>query len=156
MKTLEEIIESPSSSNTKPTLKITKKKIKRTEKKFYQKIRTNLWRLPEWDVLKLDTYATRGIPDLLVRCPEYHFHFIELKITSTRSIRLSPHQVSFLQKNKDTRSWIMVEDATDSIYLYHASQVLDIKKEGLSVQPLGGFFEYPYIDWEKIFNSLRK
>ena len=157
MKTLEKIMESHSSSNIKPTLKVTNKR-KRLEKHFYQTIRKNLWKLEnnDWNVLKIDTYATRGIPDLLVRCPDQHFHFVELKVTTTRKVRLSPHQVAFFEKNKETRSWLMVEDKTQSIYLYKASQILDIKKEGLNIQPLGGFFEYPYIDWEKIFSSLQK
>tara|TARA_R110001606_G_scaffold376440_2_gene535129 strand:- start:808 stop:1131 length:324 start_codon:yes stop_codon:yes gene_type:complete len=107
-------------------------------------------------LLKIDTFATKGIPDLLLKCPENHFHFIELKITSTKRINLSAHQVSFFERNKDTRSWIMVEDKNLSLSLYKASQVLDIKKEGLNVQPLGGFFEYPHIKWNEVFRALQK
>jgi ribosome biogenesis protein Nip4 len=117
-----------------------------------------LWRLEKnnWSILKIDTFATRGIPDLLVRDPANHFHFVELKVTQTRRVRLSPHQVSFFVRNKDTRSWIMVQDKAESVYLYKASQILDLQKEGLNEQPLGGFWEKPYVYWQRVFNALSK
>jgi len=49
----------------------------------------------------------------------------------------------------------MVEDKTKSIYLFRAYQILQIAKDGLNVSPFA-FFEHPYIDWEKIFNTLLK
>ena len=148
MKTLGEIL--APSSNTKPQ----KKRL--LEKNFYQKIKKNLWRLENknWSVLKIDTFATRGVPDLLVRDPKNNFHFVELKVTQTRKVRLSAHQVSFFLRNKDTRSWIMVQDKTESVHLYKASQILALQKEGLNEQPLGGFWESPHIDWCKIFEAL--
>jgi ribosome biogenesis protein Nip4 len=92
----------------------------------------------------------------LIRDPENNWQFVELKVTQTRKVRLSPHQVSFFTRNKDTRSWIMVLDKSESIFLYKASQILDLQKEGLNEQPLGGFWEQPYVDWESVFNALRK
>tara|TARA_R110000782_G_scaffold264321_1_gene357440 strand:- start:114 stop:266 length:153 start_codon:yes stop_codon:yes gene_type:complete len=50
----------------------------------------------------------------------------------------------------------MVQDKAESVYLYKASQILDLQKEGLNQQPLGGFWEKPYVDWERIFDALRK
>jgi Holliday junction resolvase len=151
MDSLEAILD-PSSSINQP------KKKRLLEKNFYQTIRKNLWRLEKnnWSILKIDTFATRGIPDLLVRDPENNFHFVELKVTQTRKVRLSPHQVSFFVRNKDTRSWIMVQDKAESVYLYKASQILDLQKEGLNEQPLGGFWEAPYVYWQRVFNALSK
>ena len=148
MKTLAAIL-APSSS-TKPQ----KKRL--LEKNFYQRIKKNLWRLENknWSVQKIDTFSTRGIPDLLVRDPANHFHFVELKVTQTRKVRLSAHQVSFFLRNKDTRSWIMVQDKAESVFLYKASQILDLQKEGLNEQPIGGFWEAPHVDWCKIFGAL--
>ena len=148
-----ELILDPSSSTNPP-----KKKKRLLEKNFYQTIRGNLWKLEKnsWSVLKIDTFATRGIPDLLIRDPENNWQFVELKVTQTRKVRLSPHQVSFFTRNKDTRSWVMVLDKSESIFLYKASQILDLQKEGLNEQPLGGFWEQPYVDWESVFNALRK
>ena len=148
MKTLAAIL-APSSS-TKPQ----KKRL--LEKNFYQTIRGNLWKLEKnsWSVLKIDTFATRGIPDLLIRDPENNWQFVELKVTQTRKVRLSAHQVSFFLRNKDTRSWIMVQDKTESVHLYKASQILALQKEGLNEQPIGGFWEAPHVDWCKIFGAL--
>ena len=50
----------------------------------------------------------------------------------------------------------MVLDKSESVFLYKASQILDLQKEGLNEQPLGGFWEQPYVDWESVFNALRK
>jgi Holliday junction resolvase len=132
-----------------------KSSLKRTEKKFYQKIRSNNWKAPDFFIQKIDTFATKGIPDLLVKDPENHFHFVELKITETRKVKLSPHQISFFKEHSNTRTWLMVEDKTKSIYLFRAYQILQIAKDGLNVSPFA-FFEHPYIDWEKIFNTLLK
>ena len=129
---------------------------KRTEKKFYQKIRSNSWKLPDkFFIQKIDTFATKGIPDLLVKDSKNHFHFVELKITGTRKVKLSPHQISFFVEHSDTRTWLMVEDKTQSIYLFRANQIKDVIKDGLNIAPFA-FFEHPYIDWEKIFNTLLK
>lgn len=149
MDSLEAILD-PSLSTNPP------KKKRLLEKNFYQTIRKNLWRLEKnnWSVLKIDTFATRGIPDLLIRDPENNWQFVELKVTQTRKVRLSPHQVSFFTKNKDTRSWIMVQDKAESVYLYKASQILDLQKEGLNEQPLGGFWEAPYVYWGRVFEAL--
>tara|TARA_R110002096_G_scaffold227890_2_gene417264 strand:+ start:27 stop:479 length:453 start_codon:yes stop_codon:yes gene_type:complete len=148
MKTLAAIL-APSSS-TKPQ----KKRL--LEKNFYQRIKKNLWRLENknWSVQKIDTFSTRGIPDLLIRDPENNWQFVELKVTQTRKVRLSAHQVSFFLRNKDTRSWIMVQDKAESVFLYKASQILDLQKEGLNEQPIGGFWEAPHVDWCKIFGAL--
>jgi ribosome biogenesis protein Nip4 len=90
----------------------------------------------------------------LIRDPENNWQFVELKVTQTRKVRLSPHQVSFFLRNKDTRSWIMVQDKAESVFLYKASQILDLQKEGLNEQPIGGFWEAPHVDWCKIFGAL--
>lgn len=137
---------------------------KRTEKQFYQRIQSNSWKAPNFFIQKIDTFATKGIPDLLVKDPENHFHFVELKVTTTSKVRLSPHQISFFVEHSATRTWLMVEDKDQTIYLFRAFQILDVVKNGLKTTPFAlfkftndGFTnKFTSVDWEKIFNTLLK
>jgi hypothetical protein len=58
---------------------------------------------------RLETWATPGIPDLIICDENGKFHFIELKYTATKAVQISPHQVAWLSKHKHSSSWIFIK-----------------------------------------------
>jgi len=67
----------------------------------------------------------------------------ELKATTNKSIRISPHQVAFHLRHLDAPSFIVVlyidvkdRGLQDLIYLYHGKQVKDLMVMGLDTPPL--------------------
>jgi hypothetical protein len=103
----------------------------------------------------METWALPGIPDLLVFDELGKFHFIELKHTTNNKVELRPHQVAWLSKHDKGSCWIWVRQKKRSmkkakVYIYHARQVVDLRLDGLSVEPVYEC-EDPF-GFETIFN----
>jgi len=68
------------------------------------------------------------------------FHFVELKFCRANAVNLSPHQVAWHIRHKHSSTWTLVKkqskpDASPYLFLYHASQALDLKADGLKTEP---------------------
>ena len=75
------------------------------ERKFYQKIKRNF---TEFSLIRLENNSLLGTPDLLVYNANGHFFTIELKVTKSNKVNLSPHQIAFHVKHPHN-TFIMVE-----------------------------------------------
>ena len=89
---------------------------------------------------RLETWAMPGVPDVVFCDLDGNFHFVELKSVSGSVVKLSPHQVSWLTKHSHASVWVIAKKkATKTkkaeIFLYHASQAVDVSFDGLSVAP---------------------
>jgi hypothetical protein len=86
-----------------------------------------------------------GVPDVLVTDSSGRFHLIELKNCKTKSVKLSPHQVSFLSAHSDSLVWLLIRStptsAPDKYYLYTGDQVPEVQAKGLAFPPLFTSFE---------------
>ena len=106
---------------------------------------------------RLETWAMPGVPDVLLCDEKGLFHFIELKATGGRAVELRPHQVSWLSKHQHSSSWILVRKVEtktipQQVYLYRAESAMDLKMEGLDVEPVE--FQEKDFDWDKIINLI--
>jgi hypothetical protein len=103
------------------------------EAKFYQQIKRNL---KEFSFIRIENSSLLGTPDLLVYNTSGHFCTVELKVTKSKKIRFSPHQIAFHTRHPDN-TFIMVKALgpctpnTSPISMYHGSRIRELAACGL-------------------------
>ena len=101
------------------------------ESKFYNELKRIT---PQIRWTRLENTSVLGTPDLLGYNTNQHFFTVELKVTKTNKVRLSPHQISFhIRHPKNT--FILVKTKADC-HLYSGNQVRELFEKGLSVKPI--------------------
>ena len=103
------------------------------EAKFYQQIKRNF---KEFSFIRLENSSLLGTPDLLVCNTSGHFCTVELKVTKSKKIRFSPHQIAFHTRHPDN-TFIMVKALgpctpnTSPISMYHGHRIRELAACGL-------------------------
>ena len=106
------------------------------EAKFYQQIKRNF---KEFSLIRLENSSLLGTPDLLVCNTFGHFCTLELKVTKSKKIRFSPHQIAF-HKRHPKNTFIMVKALgplplkTFSISMYRGSRITELVACGLKLE----------------------
>ena len=129
------------------------------EKNFWQEIRK---KLKHYQWLRLESYATQGVPDLLGTTQEGMFFTVELKVTKSKTVKVSPHQIAFHKARLNSPSFILVKSLVQSpskksqLYLYHASKLEELLTNGLEPSFLvpdgwSGLVEFLSLTLEKFF-----
>ena len=103
------------------------------ERKLYQKLRKSL---PQISWIRLENNSLHGTPDLLGYNNSGHFFTVELKVTRSNKVRLSPHQIAFHKKHPQN-SFILVQHlGSGAVKLFPGSGVLALEACGLTLEPL--------------------
>ena len=103
------------------------------EAKFYQQIKRNF---KEFSLIRIENSSLLGTPDLLVYNTSGNFCTVELKVTKSKKIRFSPHQIAFHTRHPDN-TFIMVKALgpctpnTSPISMYHGSRIRELAACGL-------------------------
>ena len=129
------------------------------EKNFYQQLKKNVNKI-QW--LRIESWATQGVPDLLGTTENGVLFTIELKVTKSKQIKISPHQIAFHKTRKNAPCFILVKSLVQSpskksqLYLYHASKLEELLTNGLEpsfLVPDGwlGLVEFLSLTLEKFF-----
>ena len=106
------------------------------EAKFYKEIKR---KLPEFSWIRIENISLLGTPDLLVYNTSGHFCTVELKVTKSKKIRFSPHQIAFHVKHPDN-TFIMVKalgplpKKTFSISMYRGTRITELDACGLKLE----------------------
>ena len=101
------------------------------ERKFYQKIKRNF---TEFSLIRLENNSLLGTPDLLVCNANGHFFTIELKVTKSNKVNLSPHQIAFHVKHPHN-TFIMVEALGPStVKLFRGSRIMELAACGFKLE----------------------
>jgi hypothetical protein len=112
---------------------------------------------------RLETWAMPGVPDVVLCDESGGFHFVELKAATTNAVDLRPHQVSWLSRHKHASTWVLVLRIADrgtrtkaptpeSISLYRGSDAMDLKFDGLKIEPL--YRSEGNADWDRILDLI--
>ena len=107
------------------------------ETKFYAEIKKYF---KKFSLIRLENLSLAGTPDLLVYNNSGHFFTIELKVTRSKKIRFSPHQIAFHIRHPQN-TFILVKSLAprgkklDEIYLYEGKDILELVARGLSLEP---------------------
>ena len=91
--------------------------------------------MPNISFTRLENLSGFGTPDLLAYNKKGTFFTVELKVTKTNSVRLSPHQISFHVRHSNNTFIMVFSEKLKSEKLYGGSQVLDLASRGLSLEP---------------------
>lgn len=98
-------------------------------------------KLNGFSLIRLESWASAGIPDILGYSDKKGFFTIELKVTTSKKIRFSPHQIAFHYKHpKD--SYILVKTPVPrSIKLYPGSAIKELVDYGPTHPPIAEGWE---------------
>jgi hypothetical protein len=111
------------------------------ETKFYQEIKKS-WK--DFQLTRIENISVPGVPDLLVYNKNHFFFTLELKVTTSKKVRLSPHQISFHVRHP-LNSFILVKSLASSLsYLYEGQQVEELAARGLQLAALEEGLEASY------------
>ena len=112
---------------------------KTTEAQFWKWLRNQInEKKPSWKLSRIEAWSLPGIPDLLLADSSGRFHLVELKNTSSNTVRLSPHQVSFLSGHNKSLVWLLVRRISATrkpqYYLYKEN-FYSVSEQGLEIEP---------------------
>ena len=103
------------------------------ERKLDQKLKKNITSI-SW--IRLENLSLSGTPDLLGYNTSGHFFTVELKVTKSNKVRLSPHQIAFHVKHPNN-SFILVEHlGSGTVKLFPGSGILALEACGLKLEAL--------------------
>ena len=103
------------------------------ETKFYQEIKKHF---KDFQLTRIENMSVPGVPDLLCYNKNHFFFTLELKVTTSKKVRLSPHQISFHMRHP-LNSFILVKSlASSDVKLYEGQQVEPLAARGLELEPL--------------------
>jgi len=101
------------------------------ERKLYQKLKKKCSQI-SW--IRLENLSLSGTPDLLGCNNSGHFFTLELKVTRSNKVRLSPHQIAFHIKHPHN-TFILVEAlGPGTIKLFPGSMIKDLDACGLKLE----------------------
>jgi len=105
----------------------------KNESKLWQKVKKNtpniLW-------TRIESWASFGFPDLVGYTEKQGFFTVELKVTKSKKITFSPHQIAFHIKHP-TKTFICVETPDQRApKLYAGSAIRELVSHGPTLPPL--------------------
>jgi len=113
---------------------------KNLESDFYQAIKRNQKKFrPDLVFTRLESWASQGVPDLVVCDERGKFYFVELKTTKTASVRLSPHQISWMTQHQHAPTYILVRDKNADVFVFGGDQAIMVARSGLLTEPVHKF-----------------
>lgn len=107
------------------------------------------------DATRIETYATPGLPDVVL-CDEHgRFHFVELKAARSNAVSLRPHQIAWLTRHRRASVWVLIRKTSvlDQLYLYPGSAAVELRAKGLA-GVLPHFYCEGRIDWNAVLNAV--
>ena len=115
------------------------------------KLESNFWqevkkKTQQFQWVRLESWAGQGVPDLLGTTKEGKFFTVELKVTKSNRVNISPHQIAFHKSRKKSPSFFLVKSLVhgqskkSQIYLVPSSLVDLLINDGLvAFSPLVGW-----------------
>ena len=105
------------------------------EKKFWHEIKTfNTKNNCELSFTRVENTASWGTPDILGCNSSGHFFTVELKVTKTNKVRLSPHQIAFHVKHPNNTFILVKALGLNSIKLYEGRFIKELDAQGLRLE----------------------
>jgi len=101
------------------------------EHKFYQEIKKS-WTDIQFN--RIENLSLPGIPDVLCYNKNNTFFTLELKVTNSNKIRLSPHQIAFHVKHPENTFIIVKHLASSDIKLYEGKNVQELAACGFKLE----------------------
>jgi len=106
------------------------------EAKFYQQIKRNFKSL---SLIRIENSSLLGTPDLLVYNTSGNFCTIELKVTKSKKLRFSPHQIAYHVRHPNN-TFILAKTLgpcssnTSPIFMFRGSRIRELAACGLTLE----------------------
>jgi hypothetical protein len=100
------------------------------EQKLWQYVKKNFNKIT-WT--RLENLSSFGTPDLLGYNNNRHFFTIELKVTKSKKIRFSPHQIAFHMRHPENTFILVKSLASRDVKLYEGKKIQELVARGLSL-----------------------
>ena len=106
------------------------------EAKFYQQIKRNFKSL---SLIRIENSSLLGTPDLLVCNTSGYFCTVELKVTKSKKLRFSPHQIAYHVRHPHN-TFILAKTLgpcssnTSPISMYRGSRIRELAACGLTLE----------------------
>ena len=127
------------------------------ETNFWKQVKKNL---PKYRWVRIESWATQGVPDLLGFTEEGRLFTVELKVSKSNRISVSPHQVAFHVEREDCPCFILVKRSSEKepkkseVLLYEGGKIREISEQGTRIKPVFAL-SYPH-NWKELENFLDK
>ena len=103
------------------------------ESKFYNELKRIT---PQITWTRIENTSVSGTPDLLGYLDSGRYFTVELKVTRSNKVALSPHQIAY-HITHPKNSFILVKSlAASTVILYEGSSVRDLAAWGLELEAL--------------------
>jgi len=105
------------------------------ESKFWQEVKAKL--SPHLILNRIETSTLFGFPDVIAYTKQHSFITIELKVSQSNSVKLSPHQIGF-HILRPINTYILVKHLaapSSSPKLYKGSSVQELATRGVQLEP---------------------
>ena len=105
------------------------------EAKFYQYFKKNT---PNISYTRIENTSALGTPDVLAYNKNNTFFTIEFKVSKSKKVRFSPHQIAFHTRHPDN-TFIMIRTLgplspnTSPISMFHGSRIRELVTSGLKL-----------------------
>ena len=83
----------------------------KSESNFWQQVKKNL---KEFQWLRLESWASQGVPDLLGTTKNGQLFTVELKVIKSNKPNISPHQIAFHLQRKNSPCFILISSLVQS------------------------------------------
>lgn len=108
------------------------------ESKFWLEVKKNI---PEISFTRLESWASAGVPDLLCYNEKGKFFTIELKVTKSKKLVFSPHQIAFHVRHPHNTFVLTKSPGPCAVKLYEGSMILELKARGVVLEPRATGFD---------------
>jgi hypothetical protein len=105
----------------------------RPETKFWHELKRTT---PQIKWTRIENTGSFGTPDLLGYNTSGHFFTVELKVTKSNSVKLSPHQISFHVRHPKNTFIMVKHRGPCTVKLYEGSRIMELVACGLKLEPL--------------------
>jgi len=107
------------------------------------------------ETTRLESWATPGVPDVLLCDERGAFSFLELKVVKRRAskVDLSPHQCAWLSRHAHGRAFVIVREPSLAISIFPASRAVDLRMDKFATLEAMAVFEEPY-NWDEFFRLI--
>ena len=112
-----------------------------SEQKLYKKLKSATPKII-WN--RVENISVVGMPDLLGYNANGHFFTVELKVTKSKKLKFSPHQIAFHVKHPDN-TFILAQAlgprAAIRFHMYRGSRILELAACGLTLEACASGFQ---------------
>ena len=100
------------------------------EAKLYKKLRKSCKDI-SW--IRIENLSSLGTPDLLGYNNSGTFFTVELKVTKSKKVKFSPHQIAFHVKHPHNTFILVQHLGSGAVKLFRGSQILELEACGLEL-----------------------